>query len=139
MATLKSPNKQAEPAVKPSAGQRIAVILIRGMVGHTPDVKYTLNLLKLRKKNTCVVYPRTVSITGMLFRVKDFITWGDVDETTYALLVSKRGRKEQDNVFHLCPPRGGYGRKGIKQPFTRGGGLGDRGVKINDILKRMIP
>ena len=142
MITPKRPNKPTEgkaASAKPSVDQKIAAVLIRGTVGHTPAVNRTLALLKLYKKNCCVVYPKTESIKGMLIRIKDFITWGDLDDGTHALLLEKRGKKgEQQTVFHLNPPRGGYGRKGIKQPFSVGGGLGDRGQKINDLLKRML-
>ena len=32
----------------------------------------------------------------------------------------------------------GYGRKGIKTPFSKGGALGYRGDKINDMIQRMM-
>jgi len=41
-------------------------------------------------------------------------------------------------VFRLKPPSKGYDRGGIKQPYTKGGALGYRSEKINDLLKRMI-
>ena len=41
-------------------------------------------------------------------------------------------------VFRLNPPIKGFERKGIKKPFTSGGVLGYRGVKINDLISRMI-
>ena len=41
-------------------------------------------------------------------------------------------------VFRLNPPRKGYGRKGIKVPYSNHGVLGYRGVKINDLIERMV-
>ena len=41
-------------------------------------------------------------------------------------------------LFRLHPPRKGYDRKGIKQPYTLGGALGNRKEKINDLILRMI-
>jgi len=70
---------------------------------------------------------------GMINKVKHQITWGDIDEETLALL-KKDGEKK---VYNLHPPRKGYGRKGIKIPFAKGGALGDRGAAINDLIRRM--
>jgi large subunit ribosomal protein L30 len=53
------------------------------------------------------------------------------------MLKEKRGAEDQ-KVFRLSPPRGGFERKGIKTPFTMGGALGNRKEKINDLIKRMI-
>ncbi len=41
-------------------------------------------------------------------------------------------------VFRLNPPSKGFERKGVKQPFSQGGALGDRKDKIDNLLKRMI-
>ncbi len=40
-------------------------------------------------------------------------------------------------VFRLKPPKKGFDRGGIKKPFRVGGVLGDRGVKINELILRM--
>tara|TARA_Y100000310_G_scaffold344294_1_gene456259 strand:+ start:3154 stop:3627 length:474 start_codon:yes stop_codon:yes gene_type:complete len=40
--------------------------------------------------------------------------------------------------FKLTPPAKGFGRKGIKKPFSMGGALGYRKDMINDLIKRMI-
>ncbi len=40
--------------------------------------------------------------------------------------------------FKLAPPRGGFGRKGTKQPYSIGGVLGYRKEKINDLIKKML-
>lgn len=143
METLKKQNKpKAQGHAAPTNG-KVAIVLIRGMIGTKPEVYSTITLLKLLKKNTCVVYPKTKSLLGMLMMIKDMVTWGDLDDETYALLLQKKGKKKlegekENNVFHLNSPRKGFGRKGIKQPFSQGGGLGDRGVKINDLIKRML-
>ncbi len=41
-------------------------------------------------------------------------------------------------VFRLRPPRKGYERKGIKNPFSIGGALGNRQEHINKLIKKMI-
>jgi large subunit ribosomal protein L30 len=45
-----------------------------------------------------------------------------------------RGLKQ---VFRLHPPRKGYRRRGVKQPFSFGGSLGYRGNEINNLISRM--
>ncbi len=83
--------------------KKIAVILIRGMVGIHPDVKRTLELLRLKKKHACVVIDDTEVSRGMLQRVKDYTTYGTIDESFFAKMIEKRGelvgKKKVDSKF----------------------------------------
>jgi large subunit ribosomal protein L30 len=115
----------------------IAVILIRSRIGVSPDVKKTLDLLRLFTKNTCSVIKDSPNHRGMLRTIKDFVTWGDLSEVTKKQLIEKRKDKDE-SLFRLAPPIKGYGTKGIKTPFTMGGALGDRKEKINDLIMRMM-
>jgi large subunit ribosomal protein L30 len=119
---------------------KFAAILIRGPHDIRKDIKDTLYFLKLRKKNALVIVPDTPVFKGMLMKVKDYITWGEIDDETLALLKEKRGKtsKDEGTVFFLHPPRGGFERKGIKKSFKEKGALGFRKEKINDLIKRMI-
>ena len=130
---------------------KLAVVLVRGMVKVVKPIKETLMMLNLNRKNHCVVIDDTPAYKGMLFKVKDYITWGEIDEATFAELVHKRGQlsdgrgksveingKKYKRHFALNPPLKGFGRKGIKTSFKVGGGLGYRGEKINDLVKRML-
>jgi large subunit ribosomal protein L30 len=139
---------------------KLALVLVRGVVNLSQSVKDTLNLLRLNKKNYCVVIENNPVNLGMIKKVKDFITWGEIDNDTFKELVSKRGeefqarltdRKEKYSYksleidgkkykpyFRLNPPRKGFGRKGIKVAFKVGGGLGNRAEKINDLIRRML-
>lgn len=151
------------------------VIRLTGSVHIKTDIGKTLNLLRLNKKNHCVVVPETKEIVGMIKKVKNAITWGELDEATIVKLILKRGRlpgnkriteeyvKEKTGkttdilakeitqgstklkeipglkpVFRLNPPSKGLERKGLKKEFSMGGSWGYRGVKINELLKRMI-
>ena len=139
----------------------IAIVRIRGSININQKIKNTMNLLRLYNKNYCVVLKNTPSIKGMVNKIKDYITWGEIDDETYKLLIEKRGKEykgpEKDSkekikykkfivvdgkkykpFFALNPPRKGYGRKGIKIVFKAGGALGYRGEKITDLIKRMI-
>lgn len=133
----------AEKTEKTGNSEKIAIIRLRGSEGTKTEILDTFKMLKLLKKHVCVVYDKTETITGMAVKCKDYATYGELDNETYKLLVEKRGIKDQTtgkvmNYFHLNSPRGGLGRKGIKDSFTNKGALGYRGAKINDLIKKMI-
>lgn len=142
--------------------KKLAVIRVRGLTGVRFDIDATLGKLRLRRRNYCVVVPKNEIYLGMIIKAKDFVTWGEIDESTYKALLDKRqdeykglvsdkkGKIQYHNkfmeidgkkikkVFRLNSPRKGYGRKGIKYAFNAGGALGYRGEKINDLIMRMI-
>jgi len=154
--------------------KKLAIVLIRGFVNLSPDVKKTLDLLRLRKKHACVVVNDTPENRGMLQKVKDYTTYGIIEEAFFAELLEKRGELvgqtliskatekvdckkiakeffagelqlrdfvEKHNIkpyFRLHPPIGGFERKGIKMPFTKGGVLGQRNEKISELITKML-
>jgi large subunit ribosomal protein L30 len=150
---------QSKPEFK-SQNQRIAIILVRGLVGVQKSIKDTLTMLRLHRKNQCVIITMNSVNKGMLHKVKDYVTWGEISDEVFNKLIVARGEewlarktdsknkyeyksfkangKEYKPYFRLNPPRKGFGRKGIKMPFKLGGGLGDRADKMNDLLLRMI-
>jgi len=69
-----------------------AIIRIRGIPDTPYDIEHTLRLLRLVRKFHCVLYPDTPSIRGMLHKVKDWVTWGEIDRETLILLLRRRGR-----------------------------------------------
>ncbi len=154
---------------------KIIIVRISGKQGLTEQIKSTFKLLRLYKKYNCVVVPNSPQYIGMIKKVKDFITWGEVDEKTLKQLLEKRGRlpnniqlteeytkektklsindftkevfqgkKELKDIpglklsFRLHPPKGGFERKGTKQPYSTGGVLGYRKEKINELIQKMI-
>jgi large subunit ribosomal protein L30 len=157
-----TPAAPATPTEKPakSASTKLAVILVRGVVGVPKTVKDTLAMLRLSRKNRCFILESNEVYLGMLRKVKDYVTWGPITDQTFQELLSKRGQpfqsRESDSkgkynykflevsgkkykpYFNLSPPRKGFGRKGIKAPFNVGGALGPRGDKINDLILRML-
>lgn len=114
--------------------EKIAVILIRSGIRANQEVLDTLRSLNLKRKNSCVILDKKPETQGMIKKIKDLITWGEISEESLKELEQKKKGK----VICLHPPRKGYGRKGIKVPFKVGGGLGYRGEKINDLIKRML-
>lgn len=139
---------------------KIAIILVRGLVGVTHEVKETLHMLRLTRKNNCVVLEDSPVLQGMIRKAKDYITWGEIQDETFSELVKVRGEEFQARVedrkkkytyttldvagkkykpyFRLNPPRKGFGRKGIKVPFKVGGALGNRAEAMNDLIMRML-
>lgn len=155
--------------------QRIVIIRISGDHNLNEETKSTLKMLRLYNKYGCSIVPNNNSNIGMIKTVKEHITWGEINEETFTLLLEKRGRlsrnkrlteeylknktnltysefakdfisfnKELSDIeglklyFRLTPPRGGFERKGTKQPFSMGGTLGYRKEKVNDLIRRMI-
>jgi large subunit ribosomal protein L30 len=146
----------------PQKGGKIFVVRVRGNIRIPNVVKDTLAMLRLYKVNYCVVLDTNATTMGMIKKAKDFITWGPVDSKTEEELFAKRGMtykgpltdakkkiqykrryvehkgNKYKKFFKLNPPRSGYGRGGIKAPFSRGGALGDRGEKINKLVQQMM-
>jgi large subunit ribosomal protein L30 len=73
-----------------------AVIRIRGKVEVRKKIEDTLQMLRLKAVNNCVLVPETENYKGMLNKVKDFITWGEVNKETLAKMLEKRLRGEGD-------------------------------------------
>jgi len=69
-----------------------AVIRIRGTVNVNPDIKKTLQLLRLTRANHCVLLEENQVYKGMLQMVKDYTTWGEINEDTLTKLITSRGR-----------------------------------------------
>jgi large subunit ribosomal protein L30 len=115
--------------------EMIAAVRVRGITGVKYPVQETLKFLNLHRKNFCVIVEKKPSVIGMLNKAKDYLTWGDVSQETIDML---KKRDEGKKFFRLNSPRKGFGRKGIKNPFARGGALGYRGEKMNDLIRRML-
>lgn len=72
--------------------KRIAIVRVRGNANIRKEVMDTFKMLRLYNKNGCVIIPNTPSYLGMLKKVKDFVTWGEVDKETLKELLLKRGK-----------------------------------------------
>jgi len=73
------------------SNQKIAILLVRGIINTHPDVRTTLDLLRLRNKHVCVVIDDTSANRGMLQKIKDYTTFGVVDEAFFKEMLDKRG------------------------------------------------
>jgi large subunit ribosomal protein L30 len=131
-------------------------------------------MLHLTRANHCTIIPEDKQWRGTLLKVKDYVTWGKVDEKTMLELLSKRGRivgnkpitieylakntgfKSLDDLakalvgekadlrklaevkplFRLSPPKRGY--EHVQHDYKTGGSVGNRGEKINELIRRMV-
>lgn len=114
----------------------IAAIRIRGEKGMSPQNKDTLESLNLKNQHNLVILSPKPNVIGMLKRVKDYITWGEIESDLIEEIKNKKG--DSTKIFRLNPPKGGFERKGIKQPFSVGGVLGYRGDSINALIRKML-
>lgn len=71
---------------------KIAIVRVRGSIGIRKEIEDTMKMLRLYKKNTCVILNNTQSCAGMLKKIKDYVTWGEINEPTIKLLLIKRGK-----------------------------------------------
>ncbi|MBS3134371.1 50S ribosomal protein L30 [Candidatus Woesearchaeota archaeon] len=71
---------------------KVAIIRIKGKIGLKKEIKDTLNILRLFNKHTCVIIDNNQYYIGMLKKIKDVVTWGEIDQETFVLLFSRRGK-----------------------------------------------
>jgi len=72
--------------------KRLAVVRVRGSVHVRREIKDTLKLLNLNRVNHCVVIDDRPQYKGMVQKVKDYVTWGEINQETLEQLLVKRGR-----------------------------------------------
>ena len=128
-----------------ASATQLAVIRIRGEVNIHREVARTLTQLHIERKHYCTIVPQNPSYAGMINKVENYVTWGEIDDDTHKQLIATRGeettidgKKTRKPFFRLAPPRKGFERKGTKKSYSDGGALGYRGASINNLIKRMI-
>jgi len=73
-----------------------AVIRVRGQPDVNKDIAYTMDIMNLTRVNHCVVVPENDVMKGMLQKAKDYITWGEINESTLTDMIKVRGRLSGD-------------------------------------------
>jgi large subunit ribosomal protein L30 len=71
--------------------KRLAVIRMRGRVNVRKTIEDTLQMLNLFRRFNCIIIDDRPSYQGMLQKIKDWATWGEIDSETVELLLTKRG------------------------------------------------
>lgn len=72
--------------------QKIIVLRIRGSIGIRKEVRDTFKLLRLYKKNYCIVIENSPYYIGMLNKIKNYATWGEINQETFKAMLEKRGK-----------------------------------------------
>ena len=81
--------------------QKIAVIRIRGAIRTKQEIENTFKLLRLYKKNYCIVIENTPHYIGMLKKIQYYATWGEINQATFKELLEKRGRLARKKKLNL--------------------------------------
>ena len=81
-----------------SKSKKLAVIRVRGKINLNESVKNTFKLLNLNNKNWCVVIDDNPSNRGMIIKVKDYVTWGEIDPEIHKELFNKKGELYLGNI-----------------------------------------
>jgi len=68
-----------------------AILRIRGPIKVNVDIEYTLKLLNLTRVNHCVIFPENKKIKGMLFKVRNMVTYGEISKEVLKKMFIKRG------------------------------------------------
>lgn len=82
----------------------LAVIRIRGTTGLKPTARKTAELLRLNRINHMVIVDDNEIMRGMLNKTRDYVTWGEIDQSTLESLLKHKamltGRKklEEDQL-----------------------------------------
>ena len=69
-----------------------AIVRLRGEVNVRPEIKDTLQMLRIHRVNHCVIVNEDPHFRGMIQKVKDYVAWGKIDDDTLAMLLERRGR-----------------------------------------------
>jgi large subunit ribosomal protein L30 len=70
----------------------LAIIRIRGTPGMKFQLRQTLKMLRLDTVNSCTVVSDSPDYRGMVKKVKDAVTWGEIDKETLQAMLEKRLR-----------------------------------------------
>lgn len=138
----------------------ILVIRISGQVGISREEKETLYRIRIRRKYAATLLKPTQENLRLLKKVRNLISYGEIDKETLKELIEKRvrpleNRKQKIDAekivteiekkslkelslkpfFRLHPPRGGIDAK--KHAGSGKGVLGEN-KKINELVRRML-
>lgn len=110
-----------------------AIVRLRGSVNTKPEIKDTLDMLRLHRINHCVVVPDNPHNRGMIQKVKDYVAWGEIDEIALATILEMRGRLNGNKRLtdQLIKENTSYGSiKEFASAVSSGGAsLKDAGIK----------
>ncbi|MFP4632749.1 MAG: 50S ribosomal protein L30 [Halobacteriales archaeon] len=69
----------------------LGLVQVRGEAGQSGEVRDTLDMLNLGALNRFTVVPDDDSYRGMVYKVNDYVAYGEPGASTVALLLRRRG------------------------------------------------
>jgi large subunit ribosomal protein L30 len=69
-----------------------AVIRVRGTVNVRNEIQETLRMLRLNRVNHCILITESPEYKGMLQKVKDYVTWGEVNDDVLKNMIKTHGK-----------------------------------------------
>jgi len=118
----------------------IAVIRIAGSVNVSKDNNETFNRLRLGRKLTCTFVDEKDDIRmGMVKKLTQVVSFGEVDKKLMDEVIAKRGQKDPKGVYRgfcrLHPARGGF-KKATNRSVPKG--ILGHNENIAKLLERML-
>ena len=74
--------------------KKIIVIRIRGRVNIRNKIEDTLGMIRLHRINHASIIDNRKPYLGMLQKIKDYATWGEINKETLELLLKQKGKLE---------------------------------------------
>jgi len=71
-----------------------AVIKVRSNINVNKDIRRTMELLRLNRVNHCIILHETAITKGMLQKIKDYVTWGEIKPEVLARMTLLKGKVE---------------------------------------------
>jgi large subunit ribosomal protein L30 len=95
--------------------KRIAVVRVRGKVHVRKDIEDTMLFLNLTRVNHCVVVDNREEYLGMLKKVNNYVTWGEISSGIFEKLLENRGRLSGNKPFSVDSLKEDTGYKSLKK------------------------
>jgi len=70
----------------------LLAIRVRGVSDISQEIRDTLDILRLTRNCHATLIDDRPSYLGMLHKVKNYVTWGEISKENIALLLEKKGR-----------------------------------------------
>ncbi len=100
-------------------------------------IRETMASLNLTRVNHAVLIPENDTYAGMLQKVKDFVTWGEVSADAIAGIIRDRGRLIGDKTVTDAAVKEATDYKDISA-FSKAIASGDATVKDMETMKRVF-
>jgi large subunit ribosomal protein L30 len=118
------PEKKVE-RMAPEVPEKPFLLAVRllGPFGAPIHVESALKTLRLNRKFRAVLLERNGSMLGVLRRVKDYVTWGEVKSRDIATLLKERGELSNGRPFNDKFVKESFGHDSMEelaQALTRG-------------------